>query len=102
MPYQRKYLPRTVGVQISHQRTVDNIYVQRIQNAHARMLVNRNIKQGSRVTRWAMGAYAPDLLRVPFQATMTEPQIRAGDDGLDQTPPPLVAGSLQLLRVGHR
>ena len=66
------------------------------------MLVNRNIKQGSRATRWAMGGYAPDLLRVPFQAAMSEPQIRAGDDGLDQTPPPLVAGSLQLLGVGHR
>ena len=49
-----------------------------------------------------MGGYAPDLLRVPFQAAMSEPQIRAGDDGLDQTPPPLVAGSLQLLGVGHR
>ena len=49
-----------------------------------------------------MGGNAPDLLRVPFQAAMSEPQIRAGDDGLDQTPPPLVAGSLQLLGVGHR
>lgn len=64
-----------MGVQIPHQRTVDNNYVQRIQNVDARMLVNRNIKQGSRVTRRAMGGYAPDLLRVPFQAAMTEPQI---------------------------
>lgn len=32
---------------------------------------------------------------------MTKSQIRAGDDGLDQTPAPLVAGSFKLFRVRH-
>ena len=32
---------------------------------------------------------------------MAKSQIRAGDDGLDQTPAPLVAGSFKPLGIGH-
>ena len=65
------------------------------------MRANR-IQCSEQTNQHLVKTHLPDLVRVPFQAAMAESHIRAGDDRLDQTPPPLVAGSLQLLGVGHR